>query len=120
MKLDKIFQDKFFSYLNSLSKEEIINIIEEPTVNVDFLANIISFNNVIDMYEYYSVNNRSNRYFSSALSGNIHCPVTIKTTSSYQDMLDSILNKKESINNNSITEEEYSIAANDDRYALAA
>ena len=42
MKLDKDFQNKFFSYLSSLSKEEIIDIIEKPTVNVDFLELCLS------------------------------------------------------------------------------
>ena len=29
-----------FSYLNNLSKEEIVDIIENPTVNVDFLIKV--------------------------------------------------------------------------------
>ena len=40
MKLDKDFQDKFFSYLNGLSDEELLDIIENPTVNVDFLMHL--------------------------------------------------------------------------------
>lgn len=40
MKLDKDFQDKFLSYLNGLSEEEFLAIIENPTVNVDFLMHL--------------------------------------------------------------------------------
>ena len=40
MKLDKDFQDKFLSYLNGLSDEEFLAIIENPTVNVDFLMHL--------------------------------------------------------------------------------
>lgn len=44
MKLDKDFQDKFISYLNGLSNEEFRAIIDNPTVNVDFLTCINSSN----------------------------------------------------------------------------
>lgn len=39
MILDKNFQDKFFEYLNKLSKEEIVNEINNPSVKLDFLVN---------------------------------------------------------------------------------
>lgn len=44
MKLDKDFQDKFISYLNGLSNEKFCAIIDNPTVNVDFLTHINSSN----------------------------------------------------------------------------
>lgn len=57
MKLDEDFQNKFFTYLNNLSKEEIINIIKKPTVNVNFLTNIedeahkLKWNKRMDLYK---------------------------------------------------------------------
>lgn len=122
MKLDKDFQNKFFSYLNSLSKEEIIGIIEKPTVNVDFLARVMSFSNIDDMYKYYSINTTYNDYFSNILSCNVNHLVNIKWRNYYNGVLNSVLNKKylAGLGDNGIIEEEYTIAANDDRYAIAA
>lgn len=122
MKLDKDFQNKFFSYLDSLSKEEIISIIEKPTVNVDFLTKIMSFSNIDDMYKYYSINTAYNDYFSNILSCNINHLVNIKSRNYYNSVLNSVLNKKylTGLGDNSIIEEEYTIAANDNRYAIAA
>jgi hypothetical protein len=122
MKLDKDFQNKFFSYLNSLSKEEIIGIIEKPTVNVDFLARVMSFSNIDDMYKYYSINTTYNDYFSNILSCNVNHLVNVKSSNYYNGVLNSVLNKKylAGLGDNGIIEEEYTIAANDDRYAIAA
>ena len=122
MKLDKDFQNKFFSYLNSLSKEEIIGIIEKPTVNVDFLARVMSFSNIDDMYKYYSINTTYNDYFSNILSCNVNYLVNVKSRNYYNGVLNSVLNKKflAGLGDNGIIEEEYTIAANDDRYAIAA
>ena len=122
MKLDKDFQDKFFSYLSSLSKEEIIDIIEKPTVNVDFLARVMSFSNIDDMYKYYSINTTYNDYFSNMLSCNVNHLVNVKSRNYYNGVLNSVLNKKylAGLGDNGIIEEEYTIAANDDRYAIAA
>lgn len=124
MKLDKDFQNKFFSYLDSLSKEEIISIIEKPTVNVDFLDRVMSFSNIDDMYKYYSINTTHNDYFSNilSLSCNINYLVNIKSVNYYNGVLNSVLNKKDltSLGDNCIIEEEYTIAANDNRYAIAA
>lgn len=122
MKLDKDFQNKFFSYLNSLSKEEIIGIIEKPTVNVDFLARVMSFSNIDDMYKYYSINTTYNDYFSNILSCNVNHLVNVKSRNYYNGVLNSVLNKKylAGLGDNGIIEEEYTIAANDDRYAIAA
>lgn len=122
MKLDKDFQNKFFSYLNSLSKEEIIGIIEKPIVNVDFLARVMSFSNIDDMYKYYSINTTYNDYFSNILSCNVNHLVNVKSRNYYNGVLNSVLNKKylAGLGDNGIIEEEYTIAANDDRYAIAA
>lgn len=122
MKLDKDFQNKFFSYLNSLSKEEIIGIIEKPTVNVDFLTKVMSFSNIDDMYRYYSINTTYNDYFPNILSCNINHLVNIKSKNYYNSVLNSVLNKKylTGLDDNGIIEEEYTIAANDNRYAIAA
>ncbi|XWY22417.1 hypothetical protein ACNGTP_04550 [Bisgaard Taxon 45] len=122
MKLDKDFQDKFFSYLNSLSKDEIISIIEEPTVNVDFLAGIISFNNIDEMYKHYSINTMYNKCFSDVLSYNIPHLVNIKSRNYYNCVLSSVLSRRNlaSFSDSSIIEEKYAIAANDNRYAIAA
>ncbi|QMT33680.1 hypothetical protein LNQ82_04080 [Conchiformibius steedae DSM 2580] len=122
MKLDKAFQDKFLSYLDGLSKDEIISIIEEPAVDVGFLANVISFNNIIDMYNHYSIGNIHNDYFSNISSNyEIRYLINIRMRNHYNDVFNLILNKKEPIGlGDNIIEEEYAIAANDSRYAIAA
>lgn len=121
MKLDADFQKKFFSYLNSLSKEEIISIIDEPEVNVDFLANVISFNNIVDMYKYYSANTTYNDYFCyNIFNCNINHLINVKSKNYYNSILNSVLNKKDLTSLGSNIIEEYTNAANDNRYAIAA
>lgn len=119
MKLDKEFQERFLSYLNNLSKDEFLNIVDNPTVNVDFIPSVFLSKSIDELYNCLS----SVKYTDSILflDERINFISNVSYTRSPECKLElfGFFSSRFDLMNLS-KDEEYETAANDALYALAA